>query len=121
MALFGWWVELIKLRNIGKVKLSFKMFNLQIKLLYKYQNEGKSAAIFCWQEAAWVLDMSWNFYLVKNHKIVKNSATTKAGEKISTDLELLGCFKFLDVCLTKLKNNQTLLHKISQIYNNKGI
>jgi hypothetical protein len=30
-----------------------------------------------------------NFYLVKNHKITKNSTTTKAREKISTDLETL--------------------------------
>jgi hypothetical protein len=29
------------------------------------------------------------FYLVKNHKIANNSATTEAREKISTDLESL--------------------------------
>jgi hypothetical protein len=34
-------------------------------------------------------DMFCNFYLVKNHKIAKNSTTTKAREKISTDLESL--------------------------------
>jgi hypothetical protein len=39
--------------------------------------------------AAWVLDMFCDFYLVKNHIIVKNSTTTKAEEKISTDLEPL--------------------------------
>jgi len=31
-----------------------------------------------------VPDMFCNFYLVKNHKIVNNSATTEAREKIST-------------------------------------
>ncbi len=31
---------------------------------------GKSAASFCCQMAAWFRDMFWNFYLVKNHKIV---------------------------------------------------
>jgi hypothetical protein len=30
-----------------------------------------------------------NFYIVKNHKIAKNSTTAKAWEKISTDLESL--------------------------------
>jgi hypothetical protein len=52
-------------------------------------NERKSAASFCSQVAAWLPDMFWNCYLVKNHKIAKNSTTTKAREKIITDLELL--------------------------------
>jgi hypothetical protein len=39
--------------------------------------------------AAWVSDMFCNFYLMKNHKIAKNSTTTKASEKISTDVESL--------------------------------
>jgi hypothetical protein len=34
-----------------------------------------------------VPDMFRNFYFAKNHKIAKNSTTTKAREKISTDLE----------------------------------
>ncbi len=55
--------------------------------LYQKNNEGKSAARFCHQVAAWVLDMFWNFYLVKHQKITINSATTEAREKISTDLE----------------------------------
>jgi len=33
-----------------------------------------------------------NFYLVKNHKIAKNSTTTKARENISADLESLEFF-----------------------------
>ncbi len=37
-----------------------------------------------------VPDMFLNFYLVKNHKIAKNSIATKAREKISTDLEYCG-------------------------------
>jgi hypothetical protein len=48
-------------------------------------NEGESAASFCCQVAAWFPDMFCNFYFVKNHKIAKNSTTTKAKEK-STDL-----------------------------------
>jgi len=44
-------------------------------------NEGKSATSFCCQVAALVLDMFCNFYLVKNHKIANNSATTEAREK----------------------------------------
>jgi hypothetical protein len=42
---------------------------------------GKSAACFYRQVAAWFPDMFCNFYLVKNHKIAKNSTTTKAREK----------------------------------------
>jgi hypothetical protein len=53
--------------------------------------------------------MFCNFYLVKNHKIAKNSTTTKAREKISTDLESLEFENFFDVGLTKFKNNQILL------------
>jgi hypothetical protein len=52
-------------------------------------NEGKSGASFCCQVAAWFPDMFCNLYIVKNYKIAKNSATTKAMEKISTDLEFL--------------------------------
>jgi hypothetical protein len=44
-------------------------------------NEGKSADSFCHQAAAWFPDMFCNFNLVKNHKIAKNSTTTKAREK----------------------------------------
>jgi hypothetical protein len=52
-------------------------------------NEGKSAANLCQQVAALIPDMFSNFYLVKNHKIVNNSATTEATEKISAYLESL--------------------------------
>jgi hypothetical protein len=44
-------------------------------------NEGESAASFCHQLAALFPDMFCKFYLVKNHKIAKNSTTTKAREK----------------------------------------
>ncbi len=43
--------------------------------------------------------------LVKNHKIVNNSTTTKAIEKISKDLKSVKLEVF-DVCLTKFKNSQ---------------
>ncbi len=65
-----------------------------------YNNEGKSAASFCCQLGAWLPDMFCNFYFVKNYKIAKTSATTKAREKISADLESLEFYKNFDVCLT---------------------
>ncbi len=57
--------------------------------------------------------MFCNFYLVKNHNIDNNWATTEASEKISTYLESLEFFKFVDVCLTKFENYQILIDKIS--------
>ncbi len=47
-------------------------------------NEGKSATSFCHQMPAFVQAMSYNFYLVKNHKIADNSATTEPRARIST-------------------------------------
>jgi len=44
-------------------------------------NEGKSAANFCLQVAAWVSDVLSNLYLMKNHKNADYSTTTKAREK----------------------------------------
>jgi hypothetical protein len=58
-------------------------------------NEGVSDASFCHQVAAWFPDMFCNFYLVKNHKIDKNSTTTIAREKISTDSESIEYQNFL--------------------------
>jgi hypothetical protein len=58
-------------------------------------NEGKSAASFRPHLAAWFPDMFCNFYLVKNHKIDKNSTTAKASDKISADLEWLEFHTFL--------------------------
>jgi hypothetical protein len=66
--------------------------------------------------AVWFPDKFCNFYLVKNHKILKNSITTKARRKINTDLESLEFYKNFDVFLAKFKNNQILLNKIRQIY-----
>jgi hypothetical protein len=73
-------------------------------------NRDKSAARFCCQVAAWITDMSCNFYFVKSHKIVNNSAKNEVREKISTDLESL---VFFDVCLTKFENYQILLNKLA--------
>jgi hypothetical protein len=68
--------------------------NITFKKIEKWQNilsnnEGKSAASFCRQVAAWLPDKFCNFYLVKNHKIGKNSRIAIAIEKISIDLESL--------------------------------
>ncbi len=51
--------------------------------------QGKSAASFCHQVTAWFPDIFRNFYSLENHKIVKNSATATAREKISADMESL--------------------------------
>ena len=55
----------------------------------QHSSKEGSATRFCHQLAALVSDMFCNFYLVKNHKIDKNSTTTKAREKISTHLKFL--------------------------------
>ncbi len=52
-------------------------------------NEGILAASYCHLVAALVPDMFCNFYVVKNHKIVNNSSTAEAREKMSTYLESL--------------------------------
>jgi hypothetical protein len=64
---------------------------------YSFENEGRSAASFCHQVAAWFPDMFCNFYLVKNYKIADNSTTAKAREKIRTDLESLEFLIVFDV------------------------
>jgi hypothetical protein len=83
--------------------LSISVSNTLPTSLLFLPNEGQSAASFCH------LDMFCNLYLVKNRKIANNSTTTKASEKISTDLETL---EFFDVCWIEFKNNQILLNKI---------
>jgi hypothetical protein len=57
------------------------------------------------QVGTWVHNMFCNFYLMKNHKIAKNSTATKAREKTSTDLKSL---EFFGVCLTKFRFNHLL-------------
>jgi hypothetical protein len=69
-----------------------------------------SAASFCHQMAALVPDMFCNFYFVKNPKIVNNSVSTEAREKITTYLDSL---EFFDVSLTNFENYQIVLNKIS--------
>jgi hypothetical protein len=49
---------------------------------------------------------------MKNHKIAKNSTTTEARKYISADLESAYFYNFLDVHLTKFKNNQILPIKL---------
>jgi hypothetical protein len=55
----------------------------------------------------------WPLLLVKNHKIADCSTAAKAKEKISKYLESFKFAKKTDVHLTKFKNNQILLNKIS--------
>jgi hypothetical protein len=56
-------------------------------------NKEKSAASFCCHVAAWFPDMFCNFYLLKNHKIAKNSTTTKAREKNKHRLGIIRIFE----------------------------
>jgi hypothetical protein len=52
---------------------------------------------------------------VKNHKIAKNSTTTKA-RKTSKDFESLEFYLKNFVCLTEFKNNSILLNKICHTF-----
>jgi hypothetical protein len=64
--------------------------------------------------ATWAQDMFCNFYLVNYHEIAKkNSATPKAREKITTDLESLEFQKFFGVYLTKFKTIKFNLIKLA--------
>jgi len=47
-------------------------------------SKDKSAVSLCRQVAAWGFDIFRTFCLVKNHKIVHDSTTIKAREKICT-------------------------------------
>jgi hypothetical protein len=60
-----------------------------------------------------VPDMFCNFYLVKNHKIANNSATTEAREKISTYLESLEVENFLMYVGLNLKTIKFYLIKLA--------
>ena len=82
---FDNWTEKHSLTNWTKMWTS-GLFYKRITLV----NEGRLAASFYHQTASWVPHMFCNFYLVKNHKIVSsNSLTTKAREKVWTDLKSL--------------------------------
>jgi hypothetical protein len=56
---------------------------------YHYINEGKSAAIFRHQVAAWFSAMFCNYNLVKTRKIAKTSITTKDRVKNKHRFEIL--------------------------------
>jgi hypothetical protein len=55
----------------------------------------------------------WPLLQLKNHKIANSSTTAEAKEKMSKYLESFKFEKKTDVHLTKFKNNQILLNKIS--------
>ncbi len=74
-----------------------------------YVSKGVCYASFCHQVAALVADMFCNFYLVNNHKIANNSATTEAREKKLTYLESLEFQKCFGVFLTKFEKLSILL------------
>ncbi len=77
--------------------------------------KGESAASFCGQVAALLPDMFGSFYLVKNHKHAKNSTTTKAREKINTDLASLE-FKKMRYVRLNLKAIKFYLIKLATYY-----
>jgi hypothetical protein len=45
--------------------------------------------------AAWILNMFYNFYMVKYYKIANNSTSTEARLKIRTDLDFLEFLEFM--------------------------
>jgi hypothetical protein len=55
------------------------------------QIEQLPVSVARWQHGSQICFAT--FYIVENHKIAKNSATTKAREKMSTDLESLEFYK----------------------------
>ncbi len=72
----------------------------------KYSNNvGKSAASFCHPVAAWFPDMFCNFYFVKNHKIAKNSTTTKARQN---KLRFFNPWNFRNVSMQVWLNLKTI-------------
>jgi hypothetical protein len=76
-------------------------------------NEGKSAASYYRQVAAWVQVIFYSFNLVKNHKTAKNLTTTNAREKNKNRFGILRILVIFYIYFTKFKNNQILLNKIS--------
>ncbi len=62
--------------------------------LTKQKQWGESAASLCSQVAAWFPDTFCNFYLVKNHKIAKNSTATKARAKNKHRFGILRILEF---------------------------
>ncbi len=58
---------------------------------------------------------------MENHKVGMNSTTRKASKKVSKDLKSLKFWTFLDLCLTKFKNNQILHCKIYHRFLNTTI
>jgi hypothetical protein len=89
----------------------FNLFGLVIWDILKDIKQGKSAACFCHQVAAWVPDMFSNFYFMKNHNIAKTKQPLKL-EKNKHSFGILGILEFFDIYLTNVKINQILLNKI---------
>jgi hypothetical protein len=77
---------------ISKEKNGLKMQQKNLKLIISATR---------WRQGFW--DMFRNFRAVKNHKSVNNSTTTRARENISSLLESMEFYKFLDLFLTKVK------------------
>ncbi len=92
--------------------LTLWKFNHRKSRLNTGVNEGNSAASFCLQAAALVPDKFCNFYLLKKHKFINNLAITKA-IKNEHGFGILRILEIFDVGLTKLKNYQISLNKIS--------
>jgi hypothetical protein len=80
-----------------------------LKRAVPFTNEGKSAASFCGQVAAGFPDMFCNFYLVKNHKIIK----TQQPQKLEKNKHRFGILRISSyVCLTKFKKIKFHLIKL---------
>ncbi len=59
--------------------ISYQSHNLDLRIIHKMS--GNQLPVSAGQVAALGLNKFCNFYLVKNHKIANNSATTEAREK----------------------------------------
>jgi hypothetical protein len=75
------WCRLLSksLKNFG---LSSRMVRSDLQ-----ENQDKPAASLCRHVAGSAVDIFCNFCLVRNHRTVNDSRTTKAREKISTGIE----------------------------------
>jgi hypothetical protein len=63
--------------------------------------------------AAWVPDMLYAFYFVKNHKIAKNSTTPKAREKIR---QIWNPQNFRNFLMAVPLNLKTIQFNLSRLY-----
>jgi hypothetical protein len=87
--------------SISKLDSSALVFLTWLVLVFQFMSndQEESAASFCHRVAAWVQDIFAMFISCENHKIAKNSTTTKFREKNKHQFGLLGIFEFFRCAL----------------------